>query len=367
MTPEPDRRHMRRALDLARQGLGLTSPNPAVGAVVVRDGEVVGEGFHERAGAPHAEVVALGVAGPRAAGATLYVTLEPCIHHGKTPPCSEAILQAGIRRVVVAIRDPNPLVDGHGIERLHEAGLEVEIGVEAAAAALLNRAFFKFITTGRPHVTLKIAMTLDGKIAARDGSSRWITGEAARAEVHRMRSQVDAILVGIGTLLADDPSLTVRLGRAWPREPLRVVVDSHLRTPPNAGVIRAGRPERVLIACRESPPAERLEPLEAQGVEVLRLPASEGRVDLNALMSALAERQIVSVLAEGGSELNAGLLDHGCVDHLACFMAPLLLGGQGAPSALGGPGRLLKEAFRLRNVTCDRIGEDFLFEGDIEA
>ena len=367
MTREIDLRHMGRALELARQGLGHTSPNPAVGAVVVRNGDQVGEGFHERAGAPHAEVVALRAAGARALGATLYVTLEPCVHHGKTPPCTEAILGAGVQRVVVAVRDPNPLVDGRGITRLREAGLDVEVGVEEAEAALVNRAFFRFITTGRPHVTLKVAMTLDGKIAARDGHSRWITGEAARAEVHRMRSRSDAILVGIGTLLTDDPGLTVRLDRPCPREPFRVVVDSRLRTPPNARVIRAGRAERVIVACLDSALPERARRLEERGVQVLRLPAWDGRVDLASLMAALGERQIVSVLAEGGSQLNASLIEQGCVDHVACFVAALLLGGESAPGAIGGPGRLLKEAVRLRDARCTRIGEDFLFEGDVEA
>jgi len=365
MSLETDSRYMKLALELAQQGLGLTSPNPAVGALVVQEGEVVGEGFHQRAGEPHAEVLALRAAGPRAAGATLYVTLEPCVHHGKTPPCTGMILQAGIRRVVVAVPDPNPIVNGRGIERLREGGLEVTVGVEAAAASRLNRAFFKYITTGWPYVTLKVAMTLDGKIAARDGSSRWITGEAARERVHRMRSQADAIVVGIGTLLKDDPSLTVRLDPPWAREPFRVVVDSHLRTPPDAQVIRAGRPDRVIVACLEPRP-ERARPLEAQGVQILGLPGCDGRVDLASLMSALGERQIVSVLAEGGSELNAALFSEGLVDHVAWFVAPLLLGGQSAPGAIGGQGRLLKEAFHLRDITFTQIADDVLIEGDVE-
>ena len=366
MSTDADRRHMKMALELAGQGLGLTSPNPTVGAVVVQGDEIVGEGFHRRAGEPHAEIVALRAAGPRAEGGTLYVTLEPCVHHGKTPPCTDAILPAGIRRVVVAVQDPNPVVNGRGLDRLRKAGLQVTVGVEEEVASRLNRAFFKYVTSGRPYATLKVAMTLDGKIAARDGSSRWITGEAARERVHRMRSHADAILVGIGTLLKDDPSLTVRLDPPWPREPFRVVVDSHLRIPPDAQVIRAGRPDRVIVACLEPPP-ERARPLQAQGVQILSLPPADGRVDLASLMTALGERQIVSVLAEGGAELNATLLAEGLVDRVAWFMAPLLLGGQNAPGPLGGEGRLLKEALHLRNVTCAQIGDDFLLEGDVES
>ncbi len=366
MSWEADPCHMRRALELARRGLGLTSPNPVVGAVVVHGGEIVGEGFHQRAGEPHAEVLALTAAGACSEGGTLYVSLEPCVHHGKTPPCVEAILRAGIRRVVVAVADPNPLVNGRGVQRLREAGVDVAMGVEEETATWLNQAFFKYTTIGLPFVTLKVAMTLDGKIAARDGSSRWITGEAARDAVHRMRSQADAILVGIGTLLIDDPRLTVRLDHPWPREPFRVVVDSRLRTPPDARIIRAGRPDRVIVACLEGASPERARTLEARGVQLLSLPASNGRVDVKSLMTALGERQIVSVLAEGGSELNGSLFEAGLVDRVACFIAPLLIGGQSALGAIGGEGRLLKEALHLRNITHTRVGDDLLIEGDVE-
>ena len=367
MNREGDARYMRRAVELAGRGLGLTSPNPVVGAVAVRGGEIVGEGFHQRAGEAHAEVSALAAAGPRAEGATLYVTLEPCVHHGKTPPCVDGILQAGVGRVVVAVQDPNPLVNGRGLERLRDAGVDVTVGVEQEAATRLNRPFFKYITTGRPFVTLKVAMTLDGKIADREGSSRWITGEAARGLVHRMRSQADAILVGIGTVLKDDPGLTVRLERPWPREPFRVVVDSRLRTPPDARLIRAGRPDRVIVACVDLAPPERAKRLDAQGIQLLSLPGSDGRVDLAGLMAALGARQIVSVLAEGGSEIGAALLEQGLVDRVAWFVAPCLLGGQAAPGPVGGAGRRLKEALHLRNVTWTPVGDDLLVEGDVDV
>lgn len=365
--PSPDDlTFMRRALDLATRARGLTSPNPMVGAVVVRDGTVVGEGSHRQAGGLHAEIEALEAAGERARGGTLYVTLEPCIHQGRTGPCVPVVLGAGIGRVAVAVADPNPKVRGRGIAALSEAGVEVVAGVLEAEARELNRAFFTYMSEHRPFVTLKAALTLDGKIAAWDRTSRWITGEPARLEAHRLRSWVDAVAVGIGTLLADDPLLTVRLPEPWPREPVRVVVDSQARTPVTARILTAGRSERTLIAVTESASRERVRMLEAKGVTVLPLPARDGRVDLPALLSALAEREVVAVLLEGGATLNAAFLEAGLVDRVCLFVAPLLLGGTGALGLVGGVGRSLKEAFRLRGVTVRRVGEDFLIEGDVE-
>lgn len=362
---ELDERLMHPALALADKARGLTSPNPLVGAFVVRDGVVVGEGFHAKAGTPHAERLALAAAGEAARGATLYVTLEPCVHQGRTPPCVPAVLQAGIRRVVVAVLDPNPRVSGAGVAALRQAGLEVSAGCLEEEARRLNRPFFTWVTERRPFVTLKVAMSLDGKIAGWDRSSRWITGEAARREGHRLRSEADAIAVGISTILADDPELTVRLEPAWPREPYRVVVDSHGRTPVTARVIAAGRPERTLIAVTESAPGDRLRALEAAGSQVLRLPSRDGRVDLNALMADLAQREVTALLLEGGGELNAGFLEAGLVDRVLVFVAPMLLGGRQAPTPLEGPGRGLKEAFRLTGMTVRAMGEDLLIEGDI--
>jgi diaminohydroxyphosphoribosylaminopyrimidine deaminase/5-amino-6-(5-phosphoribosylamino)uracil reductase len=360
-----DEMFMRRALALAERARGLTSPNPMVGAVVVRDEVIVAEGFHQAAGGPHAERLALDAAGEAARGATLYLTLEPCVHQGRTPPCVPAIVAAGIRRVVAAVEDPNPRVNGGGVAALRRAGLEASVGCLEDEARRLNRAFFTWVTERRPFVTLKVAMSLDGKIAGVNRLSRWITGEEARREAHRLRSEVDAIVVGIGTVLADDPELTVRLDPPWPREPFRVVVDSAGRTPPGARLIGAGRPERALIAVTDAAPAGRLAPLEASGARLLRLPSRDGRVDLAALALELARLEVTSALLEGGGELNAGFLEAGLVDRVAAFLAPLLLGGRDAPTAVEGGGRELKEAFRLARVTVRPVGRDFLIEGEI--
>ncbi len=360
-----DAAFMARALALAARGLGLTSPNPAVGAVLVRDGRVVGEGAHLRAGGPHAEVAALAEAGEAARGAACYVTLEPCCHQGRTPPCVEALIAAGVARIVAACRDPNPRVDGRGLAALRAAGIEVTLGVGEAEARALNRAFFSFVTTGRPHVTLKTAMTLDGKIAAWDGTSRWISGEAARAEAHRLRFLADAVLVGIGTVLKDDPALTVRLPDAPPKQPFRVVVDSRLRIRPDARVVTAGDPSRTIVAGAAPLPGRRAAALRARGVRVLELPREGRRVSLRALLAALAELDVVAVLAEGGAELGAGLLDAGLVDRVAFFVAPRLLGGRAAPGPVGGIGRALKEALSVTGLSYRMIGEDLVIEGDV--
>jgi diaminohydroxyphosphoribosylaminopyrimidine deaminase/5-amino-6-(5-phosphoribosylamino)uracil reductase len=362
---EQDREFMARALALAARGLGLTSPNPVVGVVLVRDGVVVGEGAHLRAGEAHAEVLALAAAGTAARGATCYVTLEPCAHHGRTPPCADALVAAGVARVVAPCRDPNPLVNGQGFERLQTAGVAVTVGVAEAEARELNCAFFTYVTTRRPHVTLKSAITLDGKIAAWDGTSRWITGEAAREDAHRMRFHADAILVGIGTVLKDDPELTVRLAGSPPKEPFRVVADSRLRTPLDARVLSAGDPARTIIAGAGPLPARRAAALRARGARVLALPRVERRVDLRALAEELARLGVVTLLAEGGAELGAALLDAGLVDRVAFFVAPRLLGGRTAPGPIGGVGRALKEALSVTGLTCRHIGEDLLIEGEV--
>ncbi len=360
-----DTRWMARALELAARGRGLTSPNPMVGAVVVADGVVVGEGFHAGAGGPHAEIVALGEAGPRARGATLYVTLEPCNHQGRTPPCVPAVIAAGVARVVGAARDPNPRVPGGGAEALRAAGITVALGECEDAARDLNRTFFTAMTRLRPHVTLKAAMTLDGKIAAHDGSSRWITGEAARAEAHRLRSEADAVVVGIGTALADDPALDVRVGRPWPRDPWRVVVDSHARLPVTARLIGAGRPARALVAVTDAAPAERVAALEARGVTVLACKGAPGRVDLADLAGRLLALDIIAALVEGGAELAAGFLAADLVDRVALFVAPRLLGGATAPTPVGGPGRTLADAVSLTRMTGRAVGADWLLEADV--
>jgi diaminohydroxyphosphoribosylaminopyrimidine deaminase/5-amino-6-(5-phosphoribosylamino)uracil reductase len=356
---------MRRALELAERGRGLTSPNPMVGAVVAHNGEIVGEGFHERAGGPHAEVVALEVAGARARGATLYVTLEPCNHVGRTPACVPAIFAAGITRVVAAAADPNPFVTGGGIAALRERGVAVVTGVLEPEAAALNRVFFTAMRARRPHVTLKAGMTADGKIADIHGAARWITGETARAEAHRQRSEVDAIVAGVTTILRDDPALTVRLERPWPREPWRVVLDTGARTPPKARVIAGATPGRALIAVGPSAPAERVAVLQSAGATVVRCPLREGRVAVEAVLAALFEREVRAVLVEGGGEVHASFLDAGLVDRVALFVAPLLLGGRTAQPVVGGGGRELKSAIRLGPMTTRALGEDLLIEADV--
>jgi diaminohydroxyphosphoribosylaminopyrimidine deaminase/5-amino-6-(5-phosphoribosylamino)uracil reductase len=336
-----------------------------VGAVLVQGDVKVGEGYHHRAGEPHAEVMALRAAGDRARGATMYVSLEPCCHHGRTPPCTDAILAAGVQRVVAAMLDPFPKVAGGGIAALRAAGVEVTVGVLESEARRLNEAFLKAVTRGLPFVTLKAAMTLDGKIAAYDGASRWITGEAARREAHRLRSESDAVVVGIGTALADDPALDVRLDRPWPREPWRVVVDSQARLPGTARVLTTGTPARALVAVTDAAPAERLAALEATGATVLACKSANGHVDLVDLAGRLFALDVVAMLLEGGAELNAGFIAADLVDRVAVFVAPKLVGGRETPTPVGGPGRSLGEAVALTRTRARAVGDDWLIEGDV--
>ncbi|GAB4349362.1 MAG: bifunctional diaminohydroxyphosphoribosylaminopyrimidine deaminase/5-amino-6-(5-phosphoribosylamino)uracil reductase RibD [Gammaproteobacteria bacterium] len=320
-----DLRHMARALQLARRGLYTADPNPRVGCLLVRDGEVVGQGWHERAGEPHAEINALREAGGRAQGATAYVTLEPCSHHGRTPPCADALIEAGVKRVVAAMEDPNPQVAGKGLARLRAAGIEVQCGLLEREAAALNPGFVKRMRSGRPWVRCKLAMSLDGRTAMASGESRWITGEAARADVHRLRARSSAIVSGIGTVLSDDPALTARIDGVAILQPLRVVLDPHLATPATAQLLR--QPGSTLIVCAHDDAAAR-EALEGAGAEVLCLPGGEDRIDLNALMDRLAEREINEVLVETGAVLSGAVLRAGLIDELIVYMAPHLMGDQ---------------------------------------
>ena len=360
-----DQRYMQRALDLAARARGLTSPNPMVGALVVRDGAIIGEGFHRAAGEPHAESEALAAAGTRARGSVLYVTLEPCAHQGRTPPCAPAVIAAGVRRVVVATEDPNPLVGGRGLASLRLAGVEVVTGVMAEPAASLNRIFLTAMREGRPHVTIKAAATLDGKIADVHGSSQWISGGAARVEAHRLRSEADAIVVGVGTVLADDPALTVRLDGPWPREPLRVVLDSKARTSTTAKLIASGTPDRAVIAVGSEALEERVRALIAAGARVVRCPGPDGRVSPGDLLTTLFEMEVRGVLVEGGAEVAASFVDAGLVDRVAMFFAPRLLGGAKAPSILAGAGRSLDRALALGPLAVRQVGDDVLIEGDV--
>jgi diaminohydroxyphosphoribosylaminopyrimidine deaminase/5-amino-6-(5-phosphoribosylamino)uracil reductase len=355
---------MRRALELAGRARGRTSPNPMVGAVLVKDGVVVGEGFHAFAGSDHAELEALREAESAAAGATLYVNLEPCCHFGRTPPCVDRIVEAGIRRVVAGCEDPNPAVSGKGLTALRAAGLTVDVGVLQEEAIRLNEAFFTYIRSGRPFVILKAAASLDGKIATQTGDSRWITGESARQHVHHIRNEVDAVLVGIGTILRDNPMLTTRLGIPDQRDPTRVIVDNLARLPLRAQVINRASTASTVLAVSDMAPRARLDALEREGVQVLVVPGSPRRVSLAHLMEALGKMGFLSVMIEGGAEINASALQEGIVDKLLLFLAPILIGGKSTPTAVGGEGiETLRQAKRLRDVRVERFGEDILIEG----
>ncbi|MDR7465547.1 MAG: bifunctional diaminohydroxyphosphoribosylaminopyrimidine deaminase/5-amino-6-(5-phosphoribosylamino)uracil reductase RibD [Armatimonadota bacterium] len=364
MSMRADTHYMREALGLARRGLGRTSPNPAVGAVVVRDGQVVGRGFHRRAGEAHAEVVALQEAGSRARGATLYVTLEPCPTTGRTGPCTEAILQAGIARVVVAARDPDPHVDGRGLQRLGAAGVEVTTGVLAREAVRLLEAYIVHRRTGRPFVTLKWAMSLDGKISARRDRRTMISGERSLRYDHVLRNVHDAVLVGIGTVLADDPRLTCRIPGG--RDPLRVILDSRLRISLESRLLHLRSAAPTLVVAGERAPRERVEVLRAAGAEVLILPGE--RPALRDLMGILAGRGILSVLVEGGGMVHAAALAEEVVHKVVAIVGPGLIGGAEAPTPVDGAGRPWgDDMLRLADVTVRRRGEDVVIEGYLPA
>jgi diaminohydroxyphosphoribosylaminopyrimidine deaminase/5-amino-6-(5-phosphoribosylamino)uracil reductase len=354
---EADEAWMARAVGLAEGGRGTTSPNPMVGTVLVRDGRVVGEGFHLAAGRPHAETVALEAAGALAGGATCYVTLEPCAHQGRTPPCADALVAAGVARVVAAVVDPDPRVAGAGLERLRTAGIEVTVGVGAEAATGQNAAYLTHRRLGRPRVTLKAAASLDGKVAAPDGTSQWITGPAARSDGHRLRAEADAVCVGAGTALADDPRLTVRLPGHRGRQSLRVLVDAVGRVGAGGHLFDGEAP--TLVATTTAAPAAAVDAWEAAGAEVLVCKQAPEGVDLDDLTQALGERGVLELLVEGGPRLQASLWAAGLADRLIWYLAPLAIGGQGAPGLLGGDGAAtLAAARRLRLASVDQLGDD---------
>ena len=357
-----DETYMRKALDLARLAEGWTSPNPMVGAVLVRDGSIVGQGFHQRAGTAHAEVHALAQAGDAAAGATLYVTLEPCSHHGRTPPCVEAILQAKVARVVAAMTDPNPLVDGSGLARLRQEGVEVTTGVLENEARDLNEVFLKFISARLPFVAAKSAITLDGKIATRTGSSKWITSDQARQLGQELRHKYGAVMVGIGTVLADNPQLTYRIPGKQAHQPTRVIIDSHLQIPLESQVIRVVDAPTIIYMADGS--REKAELLRHQGIDVVSCPGEDGRVDLIGALQDLAQREISGVLVEGGGTLNGALLDRCLVDKLYVFIAPKVVGSHAAPGMFGGRGiGEMQNAIQLDKVSWSQVGPDILVTG----
>ena len=359
-----DREYMRRAIHLARRGWGWTSPNPLVGAVIVKEGRIIAEGWHARWGQPHAERCALARCTEDPAGATLYVTLEPCCHQGRTPPCTEALIEAGISRVIIGSRDPNPKVSGRGAALLRAHGIAVEEAFLRRECDALNPIFFHYITTGQPYVALKYAMTADGKLATVTGASQWITGAEARAHVHTLRGRYRAILAGIGTVLADDPLLSCRAEGG--RNPVRVICDSRLRIPPDCRICRTARRQETIVACAENDPEKRAR-LEGLGITVLCLPDGQGRVDLAALAAALGQRGIDSILVEGGIEIHAAALAAGIVRRIYAYVGARVFGGRGAKSPLGGPGAAaVEDGPRLALAATEPFGDDLLLTYDIK-
>lgn len=356
---------MREALRQARKGLGRTSPNPAVGALVVRNGEIIASGYHKRAGSDHAEIEALAKIGGRGRkNDILYATLEPCNHQGRTPPCTEAILSSGIKQLVVGMKDPNPEVSGGGCEYLAEKGVEVRIGVLESECRRINEAFLKFATTGRPFVVAKSALTMDGWTATVTGHSRWVTNEKSRRFVHRLRDRLDGVLVGVGTVLADDPMLTTRLKRSGGKDPVRIIVDSDLRIPDGAKVLNSDSPAPTLIAVGTDVPPQRLRRVEKEGVTSLSCPTKEGGIDLPALMDILGGMDITSILVEGGSTILGSMIREGLIDKFYIFKAPKILGGNdGIPMASGPGPRTMNDCLRLRDIKVRRFGDDILVRG----
>ena len=363
MVRQEDIEYMRRAMELAERGVGFTNPNPMVGAVIVKGGKVIGEGWHERCGEWHAERNAFKNCTVSAEGATMYVTLEPCCHYGKTPPCTEAIIEHGIARVVIGMEDPNPLVAGKGIAFLREAGIEVVCGIEEEALREQNRVFLKYISTRLPWVALKAAMTLDGKIATRTGDSKWITGAEARAYVHELRHRFMAILVGIGTAVADDPLLNCRIEGRGVRQPIRVVVDSNARLSLESQLVQTAEEYRTIVAYTRFAPEERVKALREAGVEMLLCEEKEGLVDVRNLLELLGQFGIDSILLEGGGSLNYTFLAEGLADELYAFVAPKIVGGMNAKTPVEGTGvEKMADAINLELKNVLNIGDDVLLK-----
>jgi diaminohydroxyphosphoribosylaminopyrimidine deaminase / 5-amino-6-(5-phosphoribosylamino)uracil reductase len=362
-----DIKYMQRALELAKRGIGYTNPNPLVGAVIVKNGRIIGEGYHEVYGSFHAEVNAFRNAVEDVRGADMYVTLEPCSHYGKTPPCAKAIVEKGIGRVFIGIKDPNPLVAGRGINILQEAGIEVVSGILEEEGRKLNEIFLKYIITKLPFTIMKTAMTLDGKIATHTNASKWITGELSRKHVHELRHRLSGIMVGIGTVLADDPSLTTRLKEGRGSDPIRIIVDSTAKIPLEAQVLNLQSKAKTIIAVTERANKDKLKAIEEKGAEIIIAASKNGRVDLSVLMRELGERKIDSVLLEGGSELNYAALEEGIVDKVNAFIAPKIIGGVNAKTPVGGRGKEdMSEAINLRGIDIHRFGDDIMIEGYIK-
>jgi diaminohydroxyphosphoribosylaminopyrimidine deaminase/5-amino-6-(5-phosphoribosylamino)uracil reductase len=360
-------RLMRLCLGLARRGEGQTSPNPMVGAVITRAGRIVGKGYHRRAGEPHAEIEAIEDAGKATPGAEMWINLEPCDHWGRTGPCTEAITNSGIKQVIVGMEDPNPRVKGKGIAKLRKNGIKVEVGLLEDECRRLNESYIKFIRTKTPWVILKVAASLDGKTATRSGESRWISGKEALSYVHRLRNKVDAILVGVDTIIKDNPLLTTRLPGRKSRDPIRIVADSKLRIPLTSGVLKLQSGAATILATTEKASSKKIRRLEQMGIKVLVTSQYNGRVELPSLMKKLGALNITSLLIEGGSTINASALSSGIVDKVIWFYAPKIIGGKRSPGMVGGNGiETLEQAIALEDLRVRRLGEDILIEGYIK-
>ncbi|HBT20047.1 MAG TPA: bifunctional diaminohydroxyphosphoribosylaminopyrimidine deaminase/5-amino-6-(5-phosphoribosylamino)uracil reductase RibD [Peptococcaceae bacterium] len=355
-----DEKFMKKALELARKGYGITSPNPMVGAVVVKNGKIISEGYHQGPGKPHAEAEALEKAGKEAYGSTLYVNLEPCCHYGRTPPCVDRIIEAGVKKVVSAMIDPNPLVSGKGFKKLIEHGIAVECGVLEKEAKKLNEVFIKYITTGKPFIICKYAMTLDGKIAAKTGDAKWISGVLSRKFVHQLRYGVDAILTGIGTVIADDPLLNCRLNDKIEKQPIRIILDSNLRIPLNSKLLH-DKGSKTIIVTTEKYNYSKAEKLKALGIEIIFSPLRDNRVDVKWLIKYLGEREITSILVEGGSSVITSFVELGLIDKFVVFVAPKIVGGVDAPTPVAGVGiERMEGAVLLRDIEVSKIGDDVM-------
>jgi diaminohydroxyphosphoribosylaminopyrimidine deaminase / 5-amino-6-(5-phosphoribosylamino)uracil reductase len=350
-----DEYYMRFAIDLAKAGIGQTSPNPVVGAVVVKNGEIVGFGAHLKAGEPHAEVHALRMAGEKAKDADVYVTLEPCSHYGKTPPCADLLIETGVKRVIIATTDPNPLVAGKGIAKLRQAGIEVDVGILKQEADELNQVFFHYIATKTPFVTLKYASSLDGKIATKTGESKWITSEAARRDVHRYRHLHDAILVGVNTVIADNPSLTVRHVERG-ENPIRIILDTHLRTPLDANVVNDGEAETWIVVGSEVK-EEKISQYSGKHVQIIKM--SQPKIVIDELLKVLGEKQVTSLFVEGGAEVHGSFIEAKAVNQVIAYIAPKVIGGKNSPAPIGGSGfAQMADVMNFKIKSVETLGPD---------
>lgn len=361
-----DKRYMSLAISLAQKGMGKTSPNPAVGAVLVKNGKIIAAAYHKKAGLSHAEVLAMKKAGTNTRGATLYCTLEACTHYGKTPPCVDAIIKNGVKRAVFAMNDPNPVNHGRGIAKLKQAGIKTECGLLKNEAESLNHPFIKFMRKQLPYVTIKIAESLDGKIADSKGNSKWITSEASRKLVHKLRAQNDAVIIGINTLLKDNPLLTNRYYSTIKRQPLRIILDEQLRTPLTSRILKSGKDRgAVLIVGGKSAPRQKKSALERKGAEVVLLPEKNGRVRLISALKCLKSKGVMSILCEGGGEVISSFIREHLADEIYFFIAPKIIGGKLSPTSCGGPSSDIKHLAKVKNMKIERIGPDILIRGDL--